>query len=572
MVSDGLTVDGNTNLTGDFSISDNIPKITLTDTDTSTLASITANSSNLTYDTVATSRDHTFKQGGTTRMVIDDAGIDVTGSVTAGDLIADTTRPEIFLKHEGTQLGGLRADALSKLELKTTASYPIFIQTNGTNVANFAVGGDVSFYNSTGTSQSLFWDASAESLGIGTSLPSHTISSRNDSAISYPLSLESATLGTVGNTVGMLFGFSGNTYQKGAIIFESLDSNARGKMHFALDDSAGSGNVQLSDAKMTIDYGGNVGIGTDNPAANSLTIEKSGTARLRLTESGVRAWDIEATSGDFRINNASGSSEAMRIDSSGNLLVGGSSAYAQGATTIANGGILYVSRSGGGPATFRRNSSDGSIITLEKDGTSVGSIGTGNSSRFHIGSGDVGLMFAPTEDTVYPWNSGSNAQRDGAIDLGFSSHRFKDLYLSGGAYLGGTGSANHLDDYEEGTFTPTLGGGTSFGTTTYTTQTGTYTKIGDTVHLRIYLDVSATTGSGFLKIGGIPFTVASLGSIGAFLPSGLNWGGGSYLQSYAAGGDGFLRIYYATDNANWQAQQITNETQQMLITIAYQVA
>ena len=41
----------------------------------------------------------------------------------------------------------------------------------------------------------------------------------------------------------------------------------------------------------------------------------------------------------------------------------------------------------------------------------------------------------------------------GAIDLGNGNNRFKDAYLSGGVYLGGTGSANKLDDYEEGTWT-----------------------------------------------------------------------------------------------------------------------
>jgi hypothetical protein len=35
-----------------------------------------------------------------------------------------------------------------------------------------------------------------------------------------------------------------------------------------------------------------------------------------------------------------------------------------------------------------------------------------------------------------------------------SAARFKDLYLSGGVYLGGTVAANYLDDYEEGTWTP----------------------------------------------------------------------------------------------------------------------
>ena len=46
--------------------------------------------------------------------------------------------------------------------------------------------------------------------------------------------------------------------------------------------------------------------------------------------------------------------------------------------------------------------------------------------------------------TYYWW------YRDAATDLGASGGRFKDLYLSGGVYLGGTGAANKLDDYEEG--------------------------------------------------------------------------------------------------------------------------
>jgi hypothetical protein len=51
--------------------------------------------------------------------------------------------------------------------------------------------------------------------------------------------------------------------------------------------------------------------------------------------------------------------------------------------------------------------------------------------------------------------AGANA--DATHDLGYSSSRFRDLYLSGGVYLGGTGAANKLDDYEEGTWTPTQG-------------------------------------------------------------------------------------------------------------------
>lgn len=75
-------------------------------------------------------------------------------------------------------------------------------------------------------------------------------------------------------------------------------------------------------------------------------------------------------------------------------------------------------------------------------------------------------------------------------------------------------NVNTLDDYEEGTFTPTIVGGTSAGVGTYTTQTGTYTKIGNRVCIDLSLNWSAHTGTGTMIVGGLPFTVgAGIGSM-----------------------------------------------------------
>ena len=65
--------------------------------------------------------------------------------------------------------------------------------------------------------------------------------------------------------------------------------------------------------------------------------------------------------------------------------------------------------------------------------------------------------------------------------------------------------ANTLDDYEEGTWTPTYYGSTSAGTTTYTGQKGLYVKIGKTVYIECDLSWSAKTGTGDGYIGGLPF-------------------------------------------------------------------
>ena len=83
-----------------------------------------------------------------------------------------------------------------------------------------------------------------------------------------------------------------------------------------------------------------------------------------------------------------------------------------------------------------------------------------------------------------------------------------DLTLdTNGIYLGGTGSANYLEDYEEGTFTPEFRAVTA----TYVNQEGYYTKIGKIVYCHGVIEVSSldtTDPSGF-GFGNLPFSVSS---------------------------------------------------------------
>jgi len=204
-------------------------------------------------------------------------------------------------------------------------------------------------------------------------------------------------------------------------------------------------------------------------------------------------------------------SEAMRIDSSGNLLAGTTSSPATLIATSSTEGFAYgnglyqvTSRSGGVTAYFNRLTSDGSLVEFRKDGTTVGSI-TATSGDLAIdgGSSHTGLRFVSSYIQPRLNSSVSN----GGIDLGGSAARFKDLWLGGGVYLGGTASTNKLDDYEEGTWTPTYGGSTSNPTVTHDTQEGRYTKVGNlvTIAFKIGTDV-ATGGSGNLLVNGLPFT------------------------------------------------------------------
>jgi hypothetical protein len=69
----------------------------------------------------------------------------------------------------------------------------------------------------------------------------------------------------------------------------------------------------------------------------------------------------------------------------------------------------------------------------------------------------------------------------------------------------GTGTSELFDDYEEGTFTPNIGGTTP----TYTHQRGRYTKIGRMVHAAIDLSISNRGDGSFNRIYGLPFTVSN---------------------------------------------------------------
>ena len=96
-----------------------------------------------------------------------------------------------------------------------------------------------------------------------------------------------------------------------------------------------------------------------------------------------------------------------------------------------------------------------------------------------------------------------------------------DLTLSGGVYLGGTGSDNYLDDYEEGTWTVAITGSTSGSSSIGTLGEARYIKIGRFVSIRLEAtNISKNTLSGSIVIGNLPFAEPNIGN-----PTGnIRWG------------------------------------------------
>jgi hypothetical protein len=198
----------------------------------------------------------------------------------------------------------------------------------------------------------------------------------------------------------------------------------------------------------------------------------------------------------------------MRIDSGGNLLVGKTSADTTAVGVEARSvGLLVATRTSGQPIYANLRGDDGDVIGIAKDDVKIGSIQASGTNMVIGNNGDVCLNFVDgATDRVQPANT-DRTSRDNAIDLGVSGARFKDLYLSGGVYLGGTGSANYLDDYEEGSFTPTYTASNSSPTSTYGIQSGFYVKVGKFVHVQVRIRTDAISGgSGTLRVVGFPFT------------------------------------------------------------------
>ncbi len=224
--------------------------------------------------------------------------------------------------------------------------------------------------------------------------------------------------------------------------------------------------------------------------------------------------------------------DGIAINASGSVLVGkASSGVSSVGAELRSGSSNYAltgTSSSHTTALLNRTTDDGELLQFRKDNSAVGTIGTAGGGAFYVSDalyGGLGFSTLGAGD-INPVNT-TGAIRDAAADLGQPTARFKDLYLSGGAFIGGTGSANKLDDYEEGTFTPLFYGSSSG--TAENSSSGYYTKIGRqvTIHVDVY-NKAFGTYSGDLRMQ-LPFTNAgtsipsSAGDI-YFYPSG-NWDG-----------------------------------------------
>ena len=186
--------------------------------------------------------------------------------------------------------------------------------------------GDISFYEDTGTTAKLFWDASTERLGIGTDAPTEKLSVVGDINLNPESTSSADRLSTryIGKRDSGTVGWMAN------IGFEGTGSSG-----FATDivfnTRAGDFYNSATTEKVRITSAGYVGIGGQVPDKMLLVsgvgaeivindTDSTDTPRLRLRESGATSGSIHTDGGDLILS--SGTSERMRIDNAGNVGIG----------------------------------------------------------------------------------------------------------------------------------------------------------------------------------------------------------------------------------------------------------
>jgi hypothetical protein len=401
-----------------------------------------------TYATFSANGANTFYYDNAAKLATTSTGIDVTGTVTADGVSSDgnismsgagTGSRYVLLGNETSAYAGslvMQAGGGSAAYGGSIIAYGhSHASKAGDIVAGISSGSGGAFrVNTSGIDSGgdvLVVEASGN-VGIGTSSPSSVLhlSTSNDPQIT----LTDTGFGASADITGSNGNLRLNSQT--ATIFDMADSEV-----------------------MRIDASGNVGILTSSPASYG-QLAVNGTASilsnnaLRFYNSANNNWafiDNPATDGTAFLRFATGGGEAMRIDASGNLLVGTTDDVVQTNSGTGNGGIVlrnnnYVAVASDGSAALELNrlASDGEIINFRKDGTTVGSIGT-TGGDFYItksGSNQTGIYF--NELGMLPMKSGSIS--DNTRDIGQSTYRWDDIYATNGTIQ--TSDRNEKQDIE----------------------------------------------------------------------------------------------------------------------------
>ena len=281
----------------------------------------------------------------------------------------------------------------SAVEVMTMNQLDINTPTDGSVTPAKIASGD--FYFDTNT---LYVDATNNRVGIGTSSPTGVLTSYKSSNGDPKL--------------GHFYNDNTGSAAEAVVYITNSSSVADGLFLQTYGQNGTTAGGFVQDASI---------IGSGTGASGGLSIMTRANADMRFYTNGH-------------------TNERMRIDSSGNVLVG-KTTTAFGTVGIrleGPNGKIEATRSNNIVMDLNRLSGDGAIVNFSKDGTNVGSIGSRSSGQavtFNSQGGDGVLQNAGSDS--YGWNAGYFYPRiDNTSDLGLSILRFNDAYITNGVTTG----------------------------------------------------------------------------------------------------------------------------------------
>ena len=419
-----------------------------------------------------------------------------------------------------------------------TAAAPTVTFTGDPNTGLYSPGADQLAISTGGTGR--LFVASDGNVGIGTSAPNRLleVSAGSDNFIRVNVSSGAYK--------------SGIEFAQGSTVYSQLYFNNVAPYDLSLLQQYSTGSLILgtnNTERLRITSDGKVGIGTSAPG-EILDLSATTDPKIQFTDVGNVISKI-GISGSTALTFEHNGSERFRCDASGRLLVGtsttsnlaglsgltqleGSSASTPGfiawnnSNTAGYGSYLALGRSRGstvGSNTAVQNNDDlGRIYFFGANGTDRSNwaaeiLCSVDGDPFTAGdTTDLPgrLVFLTTPDGSSGAAERMRLNSQGELLIGTTTRTANGgvLQVSNGITFPGTQSAcsdpNTLDDYEEGTFTPTVSGATTAGTGTYSIQVGRYTKVGNRVQFTVYMVWTGHTGTGAMRVSGLPFTSSTV--------------------------------------------------------------
>ena len=381
-----------------------------------------------------------------------------------------------------------------------------------------------------------------------------------------------STAVSLGGTVSALNGVS--------IGASSASTGAFTNLSYTDTLTGGTGVINIGSGQIYKDASGNFGFGTNIPDT-TITLVSAGGSRKRSLH--IYGGTGEGTAGGIYIESASAAGangavvEAIGKRGDTNPSAGFSGQLALGhlrtdAAVNYAGQVLGSVCFGGNPSgTATSNILYSASILGVSDTAWSSSSAMGTALAFYTGSSglDINATLAnPGTERMFIPSTGGLILRQSAnpanTSVSFDATTANALTLdSSGVLVLGQGqirfpatqvpssNVNTLDDYEEGTYTPTLGGASSNPTVTYTIQTGVYTKIGNLVHVCARVAISATSGGSGLLTMTLPFAGRSgLYQSMSIEYSNLDLPAGTITVTPGANGDiGRIQFIVCFDNA-----------------------